>query len=139
MHYTIEVKYILTSFLVNPEEITKILGIQPTKSWRKGELIPKTSLPHKTNGWLIESGLGKNAELENHLESLKHILNPAIDKIEQLPKETEAEISCVVNIYHSRSIEEEHNTPALHLDLKHIQLLNQLKAEIDYDLYVLPE
>jgi hypothetical protein len=139
MHYTIQVKYILTNFLVDPAEISRILGIQPSRTWRKGEMIPKTSLPHKSNGWLLESGLSDKAEFEDHLDSLANAVAPAINKINQLPDGTEAEISCVIYIYHTKRNDEEHQTPALHLDLKHMELLNQLKVELDYDLYVLPE
>ncbi len=101
MYYTIQVKYVLTNFVVDPAEITRILGIQPSRTWRKGEIIPKTSLPHKSNGWLVESGLANTAEFEEHLDSLATALSPTIKKISNLPNGIEAEISCVIYIYHT--------------------------------------
>ena len=35
----------------DPEQITKRLGVEPTETFREGELIPKTSMTRKTSLW----------------------------------------------------------------------------------------
>lgn len=52
----ISTEFIVRGSRFDPDECTALLGIQPTKVWRFGDLIPKTILRRKDNGWLLSSG-----------------------------------------------------------------------------------
>lgn len=41
---------------LDPQAITDVLGISPTKSYRKGDERPKGSQYYRTGGWILDSG-----------------------------------------------------------------------------------
>jgi len=124
----------LMEFDSSPDQITSAIGIVPTKTWKKGDLInPKGTRQHKENGWLISSGLSKECDFEQHLLSLLSIINPHLDKLKEVCATCYVELSCAIYMY----CESEESTPAVHLDRQTTQVLAALGAEIDFDLYVL--
>lgn len=140
MFYEIKLNLVVTDFDVEPSQISDILSLAPTQSWLKGESIQRTARKYKTNGWLLSSELGKHAELNDHINALFSKIKPVLSNFNKLPRSTEKELSCVIYVYHQKgNPEEEHSTPAIHLDREHIMLLNQLGTEFDVDIYVLPE
>jgi Domain of unknown function (DUF4279) len=51
---TVYVKLLISDFECEPEQITKILGLSPQRTWIKGDKItPKSSRYYKFNGWWI--------------------------------------------------------------------------------------
>jgi hypothetical protein len=60
----------VTSASRTPEKITDATGILCDHSWRIGEKRGKTILVEKTNGWVLNSKMPKNATLEAHIEEL---------------------------------------------------------------------
>ncbi len=137
MYYEIVVDLLLTGFQPDPSEITTLLGVQPSQSWLEGDLVGRTALRRHSNGWLLSSGCDRTSELESHLDALFEKVAPLKDRFSMLPPSTEVGVSCAVYVYHSISEDEEHNTPAIHLDAKQVHMLNALGAEFDVDLYVL--
>lgn len=41
----------ISNFKEDPSEISKLVGVSPSKTFRKGEQIGKSKLRHKANGW----------------------------------------------------------------------------------------
>ena len=41
---------------LDPQEVTKLLGISPTQSYKKGDERPRGSQFYKTGGWVLKSG-----------------------------------------------------------------------------------
>jgi hypothetical protein len=140
MFYKIELDLILDGFDIDPTQISNILSLSPTQVWLKGESIQKTALKRKSNGWVLSSGLEKSAELEDHINALFSKIKPVLLNFNNLPLSTEKELSCAIYVYHEKSnTAEEHRTPPIHLDREQIEILNELGAEFDLDLYVLPQ
>ncbi len=138
MFYKIELDLILDGFDIDPTQISKILLLSPTQVWLKGESIQKTALKRKSNGWVLSSRLEKSAELEDHINALFSKIKPVLLNFHNLPLSTEKELSCAIYIYHEKNNSaEEHRTPSIHLEREHVEILNQLGAEFDLDLYVL--
>lgn len=48
------VPFNLTDFDCEPEEITKRIGIEPSKTWSAGEPIMGCTRAHKESGWRLE-------------------------------------------------------------------------------------
>ncbi len=138
MHTEIRLDLVLTGFAEHPNEISGRLAMQPTRYWLKGEQILDSALKRKTNGWLLSSALRRDADFDDHLQHLTEKLEPIKQRFADLPASTHVELSCAAYIYCSHSIDEEHNTPSIHLKPQHVSLLNQLNAAFDLDLYVLP-
>jgi Domain of unknown function (DUF4279) len=129
--------FLLTGTDLNPEEITRKVGITPTQIFLKGDRIhPKGSRTRDRSGWQVRSSLEQETDIEAHvrsvLEKLKTGWQPLIEIIENAPHE--AFINCVM--YYTP--EETGSGSGFHLDRSILEQIQQLKAEIDFDLYVLP-
>jgi hypothetical protein len=58
MKSEILVSFLLTDFEIASEEVTCLLGIIPSKTWKLGDVInPRSTLLRKTNGWQLKSSL----------------------------------------------------------------------------------
>jgi hypothetical protein len=71
MPFEISVSFTITGLNFEPQDITNKLKIIPTKTWEIGDLIhPKGTIKRKHNGWVIESKLRKDNDLEAHIKAL---------------------------------------------------------------------
>ena len=80
---------------LNPHEITELLGIQPTSSWKKGEIFSKWPVQAQINGWELESGLPRTADVDGHLNALKEKIGQATNKVVKLAQQWNAYINYV--------------------------------------------
>jgi len=131
MNSKVYAEFSLTGLNLNPEDVTSKIGIQPTKTWLKDELISsKAQIRYQQSGWKLRSHLDTSNDLEEHfrvvLEQLKQGWQPLIE----LCSVYEAEFCGVVYTSGDR--------PAIHFDKEILKAVQQLNAEIDVDLYVLP-
>ncbi|HJU17838.1 MAG TPA: DUF4279 domain-containing protein [Stellaceae bacterium] len=74
---------------LQPQHVTDILGISPTKSWRKGELFrpgPRSPeiVAHTGTWWLSTEGLVASQDLEVHLAFLVALILPEGDSDHRL-------------------------------------------------------
>ena len=128
MDNEIIVRLKILSSLRSPEEITKLIGISPDKSWHIGDARPKTTISEKQHGCLFNSRLPKTASLEAHIEALLSLLLPHAESIRSLSSEDTVEFSCV--IYASTA-------PALYFDKEIIMKIGRLGASLDVDLFLM--
>jgi hypothetical protein len=78
MNTEILVDFLLVDFEIEPEEITLLLKISPSKTWKIGDLIsPKAVIYRKSNGWQLKSTLPHSEELEKHITSILEQLTPS--------------------------------------------------------------
>ena len=132
MPFEISASLTITGLDFDSQNITDKLGIIPTKTWKIGDLIhPKGPIKRKHNGWVIESNLSKDNEIEDHIKSLFEELHPVWGVLQEISNNYDLEISCVVYT--------DGEVPSIHLDQEIINKSQQINAEIDVDLYVLPE
>lgn len=63
---------------LEPEQITSLLKICPTQSWRKGDLIeaPGGIAPASMGTWMLMSTHLTNGEIQQHLEWLLALILP---------------------------------------------------------------
>jgi hypothetical protein len=118
----------VTSASRTPEQISDATGILCDHSWRIGEKRGKTSIIEKTNGWILNSKMPKNAPLEAHIEELLGRLIVRADRIRALSEQETVEFSCV--IYAS-------TPPSLNFNKSVIQRVCQLGASLDVDLFLM--
>ncbi len=131
MNAEIYAEFVLTGTDLNPEDVTSKVGIQPTKTWLKDDLIsPKGRIRYKQNGWKLRSHLQASDDLDEHfrvvLEQLKQSWQPLVE----LCSIYQAEFCGVIYTSGDR--------PVIHFDQEVLKAVLQLNAEIDVDLYVLP-
>lgn len=123
-------------------EVTKLLSIEPTESYNKGDVIVRqkndktistTVHYRKETAWVLSSGYQESYDVT---EQLAQVLEPLKNKtaiINQLRKRYR--LDCLFSIV---IIMENGQTPALHLDNKQIEFANSIEAEFDIDLYANP-
>ena len=51
----------------DPAEISSVVVLRPTESWRKGDLNPKTQYERKFSRWSLYSRLDRQRSLEDHM------------------------------------------------------------------------
>ena len=125
---TIEVALHLTGVNVNPEEITNFLGLSPTRIWRIGDVIGRSSLKRKQDGWVFGLPKQQTIDLENMLLTLMDSLAPYQDQIAAIARQLglEIELSCAIYM--------ENQTPVGHFGISTLQRMVALGADLDIDL-----
>ena len=117
------------SFDCPKEKITELMGVEPTKSWNKGDVgVYVKKMP--ILGWQLYSPLGRgNYRLNDHIESLLPILENKQSVIVSFSRIYKIGIACG-GYFTSDS------RPALHLSSEIITRLSRLCLSVDFDLYV---
>jgi hypothetical protein len=131
-------EFLLIGVGFNPDEITALLEIQPTGTWRLGDLVPRTALRRKHDAWFLSTGY-ENLDDEHSIDVMSQArclfdrLQPATAKLIEICTrlKLESALNCVLYI-------EGNDRPAVYFEPYIVQWLAQLHAEIDIDLYYLP-
>jgi hypothetical protein len=132
MEFEISVSFELKGSELEPEKITALLGIIPTKIWRVNDLVhPKAGVRRKSNGWSLKSNLDQSADLDEHIKSIFEELQPSWQSLVEICKQYDALISCAVYRYQQ--------IPAIDLDKDIVKKAAELNAGIDVDVYYLPK
>jgi len=80
---------------LEPEEVSALLGFQPTRSHRKGD---RTSAPgsstEPTGAWILDGGLSEELEIEEHVEALLSPVSNDSDEWASLTSRFSASILC---------------------------------------------
>ena len=116
-----------------PDVITGILGIVPTKICRKGDQNPwfRVKSLYSQSYWSLESGLDHNRDLDDHVNAVMAKLEGAWDTFVRVSAEHEAWLNCVIYSHGG-------DRPAIGLERGVLKRLAELNAQLDVDLHVLP-
>jgi hypothetical protein len=116
---------------LDPQVITDKLGIQPHEYWIKGEDIPGKSISRKKSCWRVSTGYQESLDINDQIDRIMEIFQGKSDKLNELMSALDLEIllSVVINI-------ENNQKPAMYFNRQTIAFINQIKAEIDIDLYI---
>ncbi|MCL5054703.1 MAG: DUF4279 domain-containing protein [Firmicutes bacterium] len=117
----------------SPEEISAALEIQPTMTWRKGDLRKNTIIKETENGWELKSSLSLSDTIEDHIRHLLSIIESQEDKFVTYLEQCEGELSCAI---YCRKLEEKYN-PGIHLDRDILKRVAKFGISIDFDIYFL--
>jgi hypothetical protein len=113
------------------DEVTTALGLAPTATWRKGDLVPQTILTCELDGWQVSSGYRASLDLG---ALVREVITPFLARKEAIARLRETrgadiEVECVIDI--GRDSE----SPAFTLENDLLQGLVELGAELDVDIY----
>ena len=127
MNPTMSVEFCITGLSITPEEITRVIGITPTKTWLLGESIQKTALRRKHNGWCISTA----AEVISLEETTRHILDLLLPKERTINElcskhDLHRELSCALYL-----VDE---APEINFSRDVIIGLSRLGATVDIDI-----
>ncbi len=129
----IGVAFLLHGENVSPEEITNLVGLQPTRTWRMGDSVQKTLLKHKKDGWLLGLPRKRTINFEEELCSLLDKVEPHRDNIIKARERLNlgSLIRCVAYV--------SDQTPILGFSNKTINRMASLGADFDLDLILIAE
>jgi hypothetical protein len=128
----VKTRLIVMGYECPAEEISRILGIAPSKTWVKGErVLPEASNVHRENGWVLKSPVDPKATtVEDSIEVLLTTL-PDLGAFERLPVGTEIQMTCTIYAYRDR--------PSVYLPPQIVSRLARIGASLDVDIYDLSE
>lgn len=121
----------ITATHMNPDAVTEKLGIQPSESYRNGDLIEDSFYNYrKRSSWNLSSGYQEDLYLD---ESFKKVVDPLRSKIEvinDLCREFGASCHLIV-------VSEMFNgqAPAMGFPADVVKFAADVHANIDLDLY----
>jgi hypothetical protein len=117
---------------INPDEITRILGISPTSSNEVGDIWKLNGKPFFTASWTFETE--KKILIENASERLDDLINVFKEKTDELSeiKKIYTDCTIIINIvvYNNQNI-----LPGISIKPEQISFLANIGAGIDFDIY----
>lgn len=125
----INVAFRITGFDCDPDDVTQCLGVEPSATWRIGDLIEPSTVRRKSNGWVLSAPLIDPLDIEVQIKWLLDQLPVDLRRMSQVTDRWDAELSCALYI--------KDQAPALALSSETVQRLADLAAEFDADLYVI--
>lgn len=82
---------------LEPDEVSALLGHEPTRCHRKGEKGgPNGTSVEPTGAWILHSRISEKAEIEDHVESILTLLTGDSDEWSSLTERFSASILCGV-------------------------------------------
>lgn len=113
----------------DPSVVTRIMGVEPTKAWVKGEPISEPRKGRQTHSrWVLQSELPLVEPIELHFASLLPQLECRREAVANVLARFETHLA-VAAYWH------EH--PGFRLSASIIQRIAALGLEVDFDLYCL--
>jgi hypothetical protein len=119
-------------FDCSPDDITELLGIAPTKTWRVGEKIYETgTITRKDNGWQLGPIRKSRSEsVESQVTALMGTVGSAAERFSRLPPESAVVLFCAVYMT---------SAPAVGFTAEQVAFLSRIGAAIEFDLYCMTE
>ena len=124
----VRVEFMITGLILDPDELTKLLKIKPSRTWRIGDVISNTTSKWKYNCWALLS-IEKDIDIEIQIIYLLDLLNPKNQLINSLCQKynLECTFACGIDVYKKFY-------PPLHLTADTIYRMSLIGAEIDIDI-----
>lgn len=113
----------------DPTDISRRLGLEPSRSWKKGDLNPRTQFERKHSRWSLNSTLEQSASLEEQIVDVLEQLRPCSAAITDLRATVDGGMQ-LVGYFHT-------NYPGFGLSDAVLSELAQLRLGIDCDFYYL--
>lgn len=112
--------------------ISEQLDIKPTDYYKKGDKIRNKEIKRKETCWTISSGYEVSLDINNQLEKVLCIIKPKRNILNKLREQFQLDYKFIIVIR-----VEENQSPAIYLEQDVIEFANDIKADFDFDLYIL--
>jgi hypothetical protein len=123
-----KVRLVITVFDCPPEDITRILGIMPTKTWVKGDRrVPEAGAVVDANVWQLNAPMDPTGgTLGEHIDALLEVVRAQLGAFRGLPP-CEIELGCTVYAYGRDAL-------PISFSSETIRTLGIMGASIDVDM-----
>lgn len=132
--------FALFGFQEDPDEVTRIIGMAPSRTDRIGKPLSSVLNPSaygsalpiaKVNSWELDSGLDTSADVASHMRALLDQLRPVWSVLHSLAERYQAVFTCIVESYGG-------DRPPIQFDKDVVRGIAELNAPLDVNLYILP-
>lgn len=115
----------------DPDEITKRLGIEPTRQFRAGEPRILGSGHRRRDGWILEVGPARTYEIDDLLKQIQAAVTASPEEIRRVSAElnVEAVLTC--------EVQSDSSMPSLCFADEFVQWAASIGAAIDVDIMLL--
>ncbi|WP_395760627.1 DUF4279 domain-containing protein [Bacillus sp. 3G2] len=122
------------------EAITEALNIEPTRTYKKGDVVARRDNPNlvstktlyrKETDWTLSTGYQESYDINNQLHVILKSLKEKTEQLIQLKKKYDLEFLFMVVIQ-----VENNESPAMYLQKEIINFASSIQAEIHFDLYI---
>lgn len=124
----IDVALKLTGAKFVPDEVTRLVGLTPTRTWRSGDQIQGTELKRKQDGWVFGLRYRETYDMDSLLNELLDSIWPHLEQIKEVAKSLHLKTEISFGTY----VREE--TPTCWFAAATIQRVSELGADLDVDL-----
>ncbi|MCG8538692.1 MAG: DUF4279 domain-containing protein [Clostridia bacterium] len=131
MNTNVNVEFVVTGELFNPKDITRLLNIQPTEEWVKGDNVPNRKIVRSYTCWCYGVGVEESFDINNQLVKILGMLNPRREILKEIKKDYDVEYLVLITI----KIEDDMK-PIMSIKLPIIEMMSDIGAEFDIDLYI---
>ncbi len=122
-------EFIISGFPMNPNELTKLIGIAPTSISERGKITEKYKRLVPENTWDLDSGLDKETDMQIQVECLLKKLRPFKSKLIEICKQYPPQLDCTMKIYGG-------DRPPIDLSREIIKELAEYNCEFGIDIYI---
>lgn len=126
------VGYVLRGATLNPDEVTRVTGLRPDKSWHIGDKLPISARAARDSLWMIDSGLPDTEEFHRHVAALLARMRPSWKAFVAIGAQHSPYLEVSIRLYEAHG-------PLVVLLPEFIRELAELNARVVFDLYALPE
>ncbi|HFU6609580.1 DUF4279 domain-containing protein [Bacillus cereus group sp. TH43LC] len=122
------------------EAITEALSIEPTRTYKKGDVVARRDNPNlvstktlyrKETNWTLSTGYQESYDINNQLYAILKSLEEKTEPLKQLKKKYDLEFLFMVVIQI-----ENNESPAMYLQKNIIDFASSIQAEIHFDLNI---
>ncbi len=125
------VDFWMTGETFNTGKITESLGVTPTKLSIKGEPNRVTHESNKLTTWLVSTGYEESKDINDQLVKIYDLFKDKLHVLNNIRREYSVDFGICIVI----KIENE-ETPAMIINHWLIDFAHEIKAEIEFDLYI---
>ncbi|EOQ28993.1 TPA: DUF4279 domain-containing protein [Bacillus thuringiensis] len=122
------------------EAITEALSIEPTQTYKKGDIVERRDNPNlvstktiyrKETDWTFSTGYQESYDINNQLQVILKSLERKTEQLKQLKEKYGLQFLFMVVIQ-----VENNESPAMYLQKEIINFASFIQAEIHFDLYI---
>lgn len=132
----IKLELALFGGLLNPLVFSDLIGINPTEYWNEGEEVPgnRFNLKRKETVWHYTIDYIETVDIEGITSEFSKVFSDKVDLIKNYLNKyrVEAKVYFVIEIWNEES-------PSVYFNKRFLNLINEINAEIDIDLYYISE
>lgn len=121
---------------ISHDEISKIMELQPSKIFIKGERRhPNFLIKANENSWIIHSNNYGYGSFEEQMNSLISLIESKKHELKEFKEKYYLEISCALRI--AKNVNE--YIPSIYMTREMLEILGALSISVDYDVYLVEE